>query len=129
MIITKVNRITMTILVIVGLFIGVEILDEETDNRRRAIIVTVTWQQHPKREGPGHIDVAGVIGKEKFVAQATNENPFVEAGHAERGEAVQIQAWAVDGPFVTLACAIEGATVVHPPLNWEGLRVMCSGSA
>lgn len=125
---TKVNRTVLTIAILATLLIGVEILDEETE-RKRYVTITVTWTQHPKREGPGHIDVVGKIGPNKFMAESTAENPFIEAGRAYPGEPVQVQAWATDGPFAAFDCSITGASVLFPPLKWEGLRVMCSGKA
>lgn len=107
-------------------FLVVQAVNDKTDPRR-AVTITITWKQRPGL-GPGHIDVMGQIGKSApFFAEATDENPFIEAGFAYSGERVTVTAWAADGPFTSFACRIDGAVDATPPVVWTGLQVMCGG--
>lgn len=131
----SVRTMLAALFIITALAWGVDWGDADGNTRTerrggRWVTVSIAWepQAHVK---PGHVDIAGQIGGAHRIAhESTSMNPFTEADLVYPGERIEIQGWAVDGPFLMIGCTIAGLppNIVHKSI-WPGLRASCTAVA
>ena len=125
------NRMVFTVVAVLVAGLAFGWFDDDggatkTRGGGRWVTVSIAWepQAHLK---PGHVDIAGQIGGAHVIGhESTSINPFAESDLVYPGERVEIQGWAVDGPFLAINCGIVGL----PPgsvekSSWPGLRARC----